>query len=104
GQGPPSRLLANKPVESFEVTRLRGLSRPGLEVIALHRRGEFRRPAEESPSFGGVKAGEAGRFEKCGLPVRGLDQRFDLRRAGGVGGGSRRGRWMGVKSRRSIAL
>src|SRR5262249_48423948 len=83
GRGPPSRLLANKPVESFEVTRLRGRSGPGLEESALARRGEFRRPAEESPSFGGVKAGKAGCFEKCGLPVGGLGQRFDWRRRDG---------------------
>src|SRR6516162_4983125 len=83
GQGPPSPLLANKPVESFEVTRLRGLGRPGLEVIAFHRRGEFRRPAEEAPGFGGVKAGKTGRFEKCGLPVDGLDKRFNWRGRGG---------------------
>src|SRR5215471_7449554 len=83
GRGPPSPLLANEPIESFEVTRLRGLGRPRLEVIGFHRRGEFRRPAEESPGFGGVKAGKTGCFEKCGLPVGGLDQRFNWRGRGG---------------------
>src|SRR5262245_49968487 len=83
GKGPLARLLANEPVEALEIARLRGLGRPRLEVIAFHRRGEFRRPAEEPPGLGGVKASKPGGFEKCSLPVGGLDQRLDRWRRGG---------------------
>src|SRR3974390_300861 len=58
-----------EPFEPFQITRLRGLGRPWLEIIAFKRGGEFRRAAKEPLGLSGCETGEAGRLEKGSLPV-----------------------------------
>ena len=93
-------LYAGKPVEPFEIARLRRLRGPRLEVITFHSGGEFRRTAEEPPCLGGIETGQPGRFKEGGLPVGGFSGlKFRIRDGRAeAGSGSWIGRALGLVS------
>ncbi len=62
-------LAAEQFAEPFAEARLGGTGRPGRQVIAFERCGEFWRRAEELARLGGLEAGEPGRAPAAGVTV-----------------------------------
>ena len=56
-------------VEAFAIARLRGLGRPGFEIIALQGGGKFRRPTEEAARLSGIATTRHGH----GVPTRRIE-------------------------------
>ena len=75
-----SSLVGEELLDAFEISSLRGLGGPRLEVVALQRRRYGGRSAEETPSFRNFKSGKAGGLEKSSLAVGNFDQLFQFRR------------------------
>src|SRR3954466_15684413 len=77
---PVSVSAAGELGEAFEIAPFGDLRRPGREIVALDRGGEFWWWAEEPARLGGGESVTGPRLEIGGGTVRGLGQRGQLRR------------------------
>ncbi len=95
-------MSAAKLRETLQKPRLRGLGRPGREVIALAARRRVSAGAKKAPRFRLAEAGEVRGFEIGRGAVGLLDQLF--LRAGSSFGGRPNRTWMAERRRNSTAL